>query len=133
LTVLRAAVLTALTGVTSITVYDGDVDDQPPADSQGRVYPYVVLWPEIGFIPAEHQPLASASTGLIWDARVTVAAGTPAWLNGAAPLVRATLAGLRPAPGAAPLVEEPTTGADVDRDTAPPRWYAPMLFRTLTP
>lgn len=129
---LRTAVLAALTGITSITVHDGDVPDRPAADSAGRVYPYALLWPDTGFIPAEHQPLGRVDVGLTWDARVTVAAGTVDWLTTAVPLVRGALAGLVPTPFASPLVELPTTGADIDRGTTPPRFYAPLTFRTHT-
>lgn len=129
---LHAATLARLRGLTTVTVHDSRVPDRPAAGSDGRVYPYAVLWPTPGTVPdaardLEHNPQG----GLTWDARVTVASGDPTWTLQALQLVRARLEGWRPTPWSL-LAEVPTGGVTVleDRDTTPHRWYVPLTFRT---
>lgn len=129
---LHTDTLERLRGLQSLTVYDSTVPDNLPADTDGRVYPYAVLWPVPGNTPdtarnLEHDPAG----GLTWDARVTVAAGTPTWTLQALPLVRARLEGWRITPLSI-LSELDTGGVTVteDRDTTPHRWYVPLTFRT---
>lgn len=131
--VLHAAMLARLQTMAHVTVYDADVPSKPPADSQGRVYPYAVLWPSPGGAPSEGSVAGPA--GLEWVAQVTVAAGTPTWCLQAASKVRAVLAGHVLVAGDGPLVEDtpPTMPLTRDEDVTPPRWYVPLLWRCLTP
>lgn len=133
---LHAAVLARLQALApAISVYDGDVPDDPPADGQGRVAPYVVLWPAPGYYPhAEADAVAPAPAGeLAWETVVTVVAGTPAWWLDAVPQVRGALVGYQPAPHAGPLREEPgMQNAIKDTDTKPARWYSVLRLTLLT-
>lgn len=128
--VLHGAVLARLQTLTSLTIYDADVDEHPPADEFGRVYPYAVLWANPGWIPEEARGLCLTSQNLTWDARVTVAAGKSSWILSAIPLVRRALDGFRPTPGC-PLTElGGAFEALKDTDTTPARWFTPLTFRT---
>lgn len=128
----HTATLARLQGLTTITVYDGNVPDHPAADpATGHVYPYVVLWPVPGRVPAAARNLENDAGGaLTWDARVTLAAGQPAWVLQALPLVRARLEGWRPTPWTS-LWEVDSGGVSVmrDEDVTPHRWYVPLTFR----
>ena len=125
---LHTQVLTLL-HATTVTAYDGDVPDRPPADQSGRVYPYAVLWPGGGGNPAD-PALARHHGALTWEAQVTVAAGTPTWCIQAVDVVRAALRGVWLTTGASPLLDETPASQTLLRseDTQPPRWYLPLRF-----
>src|SRR5690554_786391 len=129
---LHAATLARLEGLTTVNVYDSTVPDSPPADSAGRVYPYVVVWPVPGNTPEATRNIeADAAGGFTWDARVTVASGDPTWTLQALQLVRGRLEGWRATPGSI-LTEVDTGGITVQEDTdaTPSRWFVPLQFRT---
>lgn len=134
---LHAALLTRLDALPSVTAYDGQVPSAPPADEDGRVYPYVVLWPSAGTTAEEARRLSGDAHGAIdWPVALTVAAGTPTWCLQAVALVRAAVEGWTPPGAAGPLREEPTgaaaAGAGRDEDTTPVRFFVPLAFRTYT-
>lgn len=133
---MHSLVLARLRTLSTVTVYDGLVPEHPPAESQtGRVFPYVVLWPDAGYRPVESRVLeAGPSSDVTWRARVTIASGSPGWTLQATGLVRARLEGIDLGPWTAPLEEEVADRVDVleDRDVAPPRFYVPLSFITTT-
>ncbi len=130
---LHTATLARLKTLTTLAVYDGDVPPSPPADSQGRVYPYAVLWPASGVAPLE-QAVDAVAVGTDWMCQVTVAAGDPSWVLPAVQKVRQVLAGWSPAEGAV-LTEETPRSVTVlrDDDVTPKRWFMPLQFGCLTP
>lgn len=130
--VLHAAVRSLLEALPSITTYDGDVPAAPPADAEGCVYPYAVVWPS----PGAHAPEASVdgATGTEWTCAVTVAAGDVGWCLTAVAVVRAALDGALLAPGV--TLTDVTPAARTlrrDPDVAPRRFYVPLDLRALTP
>ena len=127
---LHNAALALLQDIPHVTVYDGEVSDKPPADSNGRVYPYVVLWASPGFRPVDSRSLEAGTTSdLRWRANVTVAAGVAGWVLQAASAVRGALDGQVLVPFSSPL-EEDGTAFNVleDRDVLPHRMFLPMSF-----
>lgn len=131
---LHAVVLAVLRGIPHMAVYDGDVPDAPPADPGGLVWPYLVLWPGAGWVDPTASTLDGTANGaLAWEARITAAGGTPTRALQAAHAARQVVAGLIPAPGAAPLTEQPGPGVLRDDDVTPARWYAPLTFTTQAP
>ncbi len=133
---LHDAALALLREVPGITVYDGDVDDRPPAFKDGRVKPYAVLWSTPGSFPDEAaSTLCDTDTGeLAWSARVTVASGHPRWTLEASGDVRRKLSKARLLP-ASGLLREPLGYEPViekDRDVKPLRWFAPLVFYTMS-
>lgn len=129
---LHVAVLNRLAVLSDLTVYDGEVPPNIPADASGRVDTYAVVWFTPGSVPdaarnLEHDPQG----GLTWDARVTVAGGRKWDVIDAIGTVRSRLEGWRPVPGSL-LAEVDTGGTTVQRDpdTSPPRWFVPLQFRT---
>ncbi|ACZ29570.1 hypothetical protein Xcel_0531 [Xylanimonas cellulosilytica DSM 15894] len=129
--VLHTALMTRLRAITSLQVFEFQVPDKPPADGQGRVYPYAVVWPGAG-TPGPESTVTGAS-GDMWAASVNVAAGDPAWVLPAVTLVRQALSLLTLAPGIT-LTEVPLGGVVTkDPDVAPARWFLPTSWAALTP
>lgn len=131
---LHQALAARLKTLSSITVYeDGDVPSRPPADAQGRVFPYAVLWPASG-APAGESSVAGQG-GLDWHTQVTVAAGDLDWLLQASQAVRQALVGHVLVAGVGPLVDETpaTLFARRDPDVSPIRWFVPVLLGCLAP
>lgn len=127
---LHNAVLALLNTVTNLTVYDGVVPKNPPADADGRVFSYAVIWGSGGYRPPESRSLkADSTTDLRWRARVTVAAGMVGWVLRAAKAVRGVLDGQVLVSFSSPL-EEDGSASDVleDRDVTPHRMFLPMSF-----
>lgn len=127
---LYNAALALLQEIPHVTVYAGKVDDKPPADASGRVFPYIVLWTSGGRRPPESRSLEADSTDdLYWRANVTVAAGDSGWVLQAATAVRQALDGQVLVPFSSPLEEDVAT-FDVleDRDVRPHRMFLPMSF-----
>lgn len=127
---LHDALIARLTGAT-VTVYDSDVPNHPPADAQGRVYPYVVVWATAGH-PTDERPLSDDPTDhLTWRPQVTVVAGTTAWLLPAVGIVRERLEGARLTPWVR-LRERADTSVTVqkDPDTSPARYFLPLYYST---
>jgi len=134
---LHALVLDRLAGLPTVAVYDSEVGrlpdggrQKPKTDADGRVYPYAVLWPSPGWVPGAGRDLEHDAGGsLVWDARVTVASGSPTWTLNAVPLVRARLDNWPILAGNRLAALEGTTDVAPDRDTSPPRWFVPLTFR----
>lgn len=131
---LHAALLARLRTIPNLTTYDSTVPPSPPADSAGRVAPYAVVWPGVGYRPGEARDITAApGPELDWPVQVTVASGDPCWTLAAIGLVRASLEGHRLVTGAGPLQEEPgQREVQTDKDTTPPRYYAALMWRALT-
>lgn len=132
---LHQSVLTLLeAALTHVTVYDSEVPDAPPADSGGRVWPYVVVYPGGGSVDPDALNLGHAAGGGIrWSFQVTVVGGTSSRCLLAAHQVRQALAGVHLETGASPIEEVSGTYIAKDRDVLPPRFYVPLLFRTQSP
>lgn len=134
---LHGLVLDRLAGITSLRVYDSTVGVLPdgsrerlPADGDGRVYPYAVLWPTPDWTPGVGRDLEHDAQGaLTWDARVTVASGDPHWTLQAVPLVRSRLDNWPVRAGNRLGELEGAVDVALDRDTSPPRWFVPLTFR----
>ncbi|PYG00163.1 hypothetical protein SAMN05216184_104102 [Georgenia satyanarayanai] len=127
---LHAALLARLTGAT-VTLYDGEVPPHPPADPQGRVYPYVVVWATAGR-PTVERPVSDDPGGhLTWNPQVTVVAGTTSWLLAAIGVVRERLEGAALTPWVR-LRERTDTEVPVqkDPDTTPARYFLPLYYST---
>ena len=90
--VLYAALVTRLRTITTISVYEGTVPTVPPADADGRVYPYAVAWPGPGG-PLGETSLDELAHGMSWASQVTVAAGDIARCLQAVALVRTAQVG----------------------------------------
>lgn len=136
LATLHAGVLAALRQITTVSVFDNEVPDHPPATADGRVYPYVVLWADPGIRPASSRELEPGSSGdLHWQAVLTVASGDVTWTLDAVSLVRSALDGTVLTPWASPLEEDPTvTSLPVlkDQDITPARHYVQLTYATTT-
>lgn len=128
---LTADVRDKLTGIPHTTVYVGSVPKTVPTTGEGRIKPYIVLWPDAGDEPAE-APLDMTAPGISWGCIVTVAAYTAMEVLATAATVRARLH-RQTGPGGATYVQVPN-GAKVgeDLDEKPPRQFLPMEFRALT-
>lgn len=127
---LHAAVKALLQGIGNTTTYDVEVPATPPADSQGRVYPYYLLTPSAGAEPVEADtPAAQASGDVDWLVQVTVVGGTLTRVLEAARLARAALARARLADGVTPLREvQMRVPVQVDEDASPHRLFLPLQF-----
>lgn len=130
---LHRAVLALLAGLPTVTAFDANVPDAPPADRvTGAVYPYAVLWPS----PGGRGPEASVANtvGTDWTATVTVAAGDVGWVLAAVAVVRAALDDALIAPGTRLQDETPAARTiQRDPDVSPPRWFVPLMWRAITP
>jgi len=134
---LHAATMTLLHTISSITAYDSKVPNSPRAEpGSKRVYPYAVLWPNVGSFPAyEGESVSNEDQGeLAWEARVTVASGDPWWTLAAAAEVRRLLSRTRVHPRAGLLAEPPGAVPSVqeDSDPDPVRWFVPLVFTTMS-
>ncbi len=131
---VHSATITALDAIPHVTVYDGDVPDKPPADSAGRVLPYLVVWASLGRHLSDSENLAAtATTALSADLTVTCAGGTPARVLQIAHLARSALLGVA-LTGCGPASELTTPRpVQIDRDVTPPRFYTVLMFRLTAP
>lgn len=131
---LHDALVARLRAATTLTVYESDPGVNIPADAAGRVYPYAVVWPAVGFRPEGARDITAApGPELDWPAQVTVASGSSIWTLKALAPIRAALDGWVLLPGAGPLCEEPLM-PDIrpDRDTSPTRYFTALGWRCLT-
>lgn len=131
---LHTALVARLQTLPNITLYDGQVPDDVPAEPvTGRVYPYAVVWGAPGFTDLTEMDLGDHAHGALdWPVQVTVAAGDLTWCLRALAEVRSIVEGARLIPAAGILHEEPGNRIETDRSVAPVRFYAPLLFRTKT-
>lgn len=128
--------LEALLTTTAMTAYIARVPDNPPADTSGRVKPYVVIWPGPGYLPDYARTVGgddAIDTGLEWTPQLTVAAGDPEWCLKAVDSVRARVNGARLIAGAGPVRIEPGPPMQQDPDVKPHRWFVPLPLRCATP
>jgi hypothetical protein len=133
-TALHEALVARLRAATTLTVYESDPGANIPADGNGRVYPYVVVWPATGFRPESARDITAAGgPELDWPVQTTIASGSTIWTLKALAPVRAALDGHVLIPGAGPLLEEPLM-PDIrpDRDTQPTRYFTALGWRCLT-
>ena len=128
---LHAGVVGILRAIPNITVYDGNVDDKPPADQYGFVLPYLVVWASPGLAPA-HPLSAGASFGMDWSVQITCAGGSQERVLQGLALARTALDCARPASGSGPLIEQPGSPMLLDRDVIPPRFFAALRYRCYT-
>jgi hypothetical protein len=133
---LAGAVVTALTGTPGLTVYDGEVDPEPPvmADGTGRVRPYAVVYGSPGQPhPEEFNPLVVVD--LDWMVQVTVAGGYQPDTLQAIHSVRSLLEGrviIVSGIICGPLTQVNDPGSiRRDDDEVPPRFYSPLQFQLL--
>jgi hypothetical protein len=133
---LAGAVVVALQGLPGLTVYDGEVDPEPPvmADGTGRVKPYAVVYGSSGTPhPEEFNPLAVVD--LDWLVQVTVAGGYQPDTLQAVHGVRGLLEGrLMVLSGitCGPLTQVNDPGpVRRDDDEVPPRYFSPLQFQLL--
>lgn len=131
---VHTATITALDAIPHVTVYDGDVPDKPPADSAGRVLPYLVVWANPGrHLPDSENAAASATTTLSVDLTVTCVGGTQARAVQVAHLARNSLLGVAftgCGPASELTVPRPV---QIDRNVTPPRFYTVLMFRLTAP
>jgi hypothetical protein len=133
---LAGAVVTALTGLSGLTVYDGEVDPTPPvmADGTGRVRPYAVVYASSGTPhPEDFNSLTVAD--LDWMVQVTVAGGYQPDTLQAIHAIRLLLQGqvlVVAGVTCGPLTQVNDPGPiRRDDDTVPPRFYMPLQFQLL--
>lgn len=131
---LHEATIARLKTIPTVGVYDDDPGTNLPADAAGRVLPYVIVWPAVGYRPEAARSIAVApGPELEWPMQTTIASGDRLWTLDAIGLVRAKLEGHVLVPGAGPLLEEPGQAEiQPDRDTSPPRHYAALMWRCLS-
>ena len=137
--------LQLLPGLPSVTVYRGEVPDEPPVittngqpDSSGRVAPYVVLY-VLGGSPNVEPDLGESNDDLATGLQLTVAAGYQEDLLHTVDRVHAHLFRWIPDLGAGVVSDRlrPPTGFDPgparrDDQVRPPRFFLPLLYM-LTP
>lgn len=130
---LYADALACLHDVTAgeerLTVFDVTVPDNPPADEEGVVYPYLVAFPGVGIPIGEHSITEATSSSIGWTLSVTVVAGVGSELVGAVGLVRAAVEAMS-LPAGVDVVED--TGVpsvpQIERDVVPARLSQPLRF-----
>ena len=122
--------------LTGVTVYRSEVPSSPPTitGSDGRVKPYVVLWP-FGGVPAREQDLGDQSTDIDYGGQLDCVAGyiedCEALIDRVHPLVyrwSPTIAGLsfggfRPPVGFQPGAVQKNEAVN------PPRYWVPLQYR----
>ncbi|MFZ1361347.1 MAG: hypothetical protein WAS05_00220 [Candidatus Nanopelagicales bacterium] len=127
-------VLEKLRTLRTLTIYDGDVDDNPPDDRQGRVYPYAVMWPSPG-TPALETITAQAGEPITldWDFQITCVGGTRRWCQQSVVLVRSVLTNLNLGDGAGILREQVNKDLPIlkDKDVTPIRYFYPLRYKAL--
>lgn len=112
------------------------VPAKPPADPDGRVHPYYVLYPSPG-TPSGDDDLGDTHEDLDWLIQVTAAAGHLHDLVALIDRIDAALYRWRPVvDGIACTGLKPPPGFDPgtarrDTDVTPPRMYLPLQYRTL--
>ena len=131
---VHTAAYTALDAIAHVTVYDGDVPEKPPADTAGRVLPYLVLWANPGrHLPDSENLASSASTALSADLTITCAGGTQARVLQVAHLARNALLGVV-LTGCGPASElTAPRPVQIDRNVTPARFYTVLTFRLTAP
>jgi hypothetical protein len=130
---LHTQLFTLLNTLTDVTVYDGEIDTDPPKDTAGRVKPYVVLFSGSG--DASHRArLVQAQKELAWRPTVTCAAGYQAHLLHLVSRVRQLLIGaVFEVDGVSMQPLKAETGPDAAPIDKPPpaRWFQPLPFSTV--
>lgn len=125
-------VFSRLQALSGMKAYDGEVpqDDPPPADEDGRVHPYSVLYAGAG--RQYTTALCDVPRDFAWSFQVTCVGGDRNRCLWAVMKVRVALTGLRLAVDGAQsglLVEtldQPLVRRD--DDPTPPRHYAPIQY-----
>lgn len=120
--------------VTHATACLGEPTDPLPADGDGYVQPYTILWPGAGTLTLE-QNIADTSVDLDWLIQITCAAGYVEDLQ--ALVTRVDAAFMRWIPDLPGLVcgpFKPPPGYDpgpmrLDRDETPHRPFLPLQYR----
>lgn len=134
---LTSEAMTQLHTVTNASVWLGEPNLPLPLvpGSDGRVKPYVILWPSPG-TPADERDVADTAVDLDWTIQLTCAAGTLDDLQGLVsrvdaafyrwqPVIDGLVCGpFKPPPGFDP------GPARLDRDFTPHRPYVPLQYRT---
>ena len=132
---LAGAIAARLGTVANLTVYVGEVPDDPPTiPNTSRVKPYAVLFSGDGSLFDEAPLTADVTGSLVWPFQVTVAAGYHDDLLAALDAVHGVLDGWTPVLADyqfGPIGTPPGYDAGpVRRDTTvePPRFFLPAQF-----
>lgn len=129
---VHQAVIARLREIPNVTVFDGDVPTKPPADSNGHVLPYLVVW-GTGTDRAGAVLTGAAPDVLVPTVTVTAAGGTVARCLQAGELAHQKLSGWRPLPTSGPFAPiAGTPDVQTDRDVTPARMFQPHLYRCTT-
>lgn len=114
-----------------VNVYLGAVPATPPADPDGRVHVYAVLYPTPG--AATQDRLVPIIDGLTWSFQVTCVGGDPTRCLACVDAVTGALTG-RPlalggiATGWLRELGDPGPARE-DRDATPSRWFVPLTYQ----
>lgn len=129
----RAAVLAILDALPDLGSYDAEVPTTPPADPDGRVHPYCVLYPSNG--TRDRTSILATSDMVRWPFQVTAVGGDMQRCLFAAREVTDALTDVRITAGgwsSSPIEHLP--GPDPAKDETPgltPRFYVPLLFAVI--
>jgi hypothetical protein len=122
------AVLALLKAVPSLNVFDAELPADPPLDPDGRVHPYVVLFPGGGhaFGTRINKDLP---TDMSWGCRVLFVGGDRTRALWALDKIRAALTGKRPTGGARLKEVLDQVETRVELNITPPRTSGAILYR----
>lgn len=134
--VSRRALTTAVEGMLRaaaplVGVYVGGVPDTPPADPDGRVHVYAVLWPGPG--ASTQDRLVPIVDGLLWTFQITCVGGDITRCMACVDAVTGALTGrtlalANIATGYLRELGDPGPARE-DRDARPSRWFVPLTYQ----
>jgi hypothetical protein len=133
---LTDAVLVLLRTLPDVTVYDGEVDPEPPVidDGTNRILPYAVVYATPGQPRIEELSLV-APTDLDWTVQVTVAGGYQPDTLQAIHRVRLLLEGraMTVAGTSCGMLAQVNNPGPITRDDdiQPPRFYSPLAYQLI--
>ena len=117
----------ALSAITGVNHYDGDVDSEPPKDPDGAVHAYLVFYPGAGRSYSDR--VSGRGSRFAWTFQVTCVGGDRTRCLWCVDKVRAALAGQRISIGRiTELGGNESRMPTVDYDTTPRRRYVPLDF-----
>lgn len=128
------AVWTLLDAVTNINAYDGEVPSTPPADPDGRVHAYAVLYASAGDLFST--TLAGTQGTLLASGYINCVGGDPTRALWCVDKVRTALATTVTLGGRAFPIRFRDEGTGIvrrDDDVTPPRHWVQLEFQILAP